>query len=342
LLGKPGDHIKVGQALVDFEEGPHADTGTVMGVLPEPPAKPAAAPPAAAPAPAPAPAATAARPAAAARGNGSAAAARVQASPAVRALARERGIDLARVHGTGPDGIVSRADLEHFASAPPATTALEPLRGIRRAMAENMTRARASVVAATLWDEADIDAWFASDHDVTTRLVHAVVAACASVPVLNAWFDDSAMAMGLQFHPRVDLGIAVDTPDGLIVPVLRDAAALDSERIRSDVNALKKAALARTVTVADLRDPTITLSNFGTLAGRQAALAILPPQVAIVGAGRISLVAVPNEGGGVAFRHHLPLSVTFDHRVATGGDAARFMNALIGSLQTATGARAPA
>jgi pyruvate dehydrogenase E2 component (dihydrolipoamide acetyltransferase) len=160
--------------------------------------------------------------------------------------------------------------------------------------------------------------------------------------VLNAWFDDSAMAMGLQFHPRVDLGIAVDTPDGLIVPVLRDAATLDSQRIRSNVDALKKAALARTVAVADLRDPTITLSNFGMIAGRQAALAIVPPQVAIVGAGRMSLVAVPNEGGGVAFSRRLPLSVTFDHRVVTGGDAARFVQALIASLEAATPAREPA
>jgi pyruvate dehydrogenase E2 component (dihydrolipoamide acetyltransferase) len=260
----------------------------------------------------------------------------------VRALARERGIDLARVRGSGPDGIITRNDLERFASAPPAATALEPLRGMRRAMAENMARAHASVAVATLYDEADVDAWFAGDHDVTTRLVHAVVAACASVPVLNAWFDDSAMGMGLQFHPRVDLGIAVDTPDGLIVPVLRNAAALDSERIRTNVDALKKAAVARTVAIADLRDPTITLSNFGMIAGRHAALVIVPPQVAIVGAGRLSIVAVPVEGGGVAFRRHLPLSVTFDHRVATGGDAARFMKALIASLEAATPARGPA
>ena len=91
-------------------------------------------------------------------------------------------------------------------------------------------------------------------------------------------------------------------------------------------------ARAHTVALADLRDPTITPSNFGTLAGRQAALVVVPPQVAIVGAGRIALQAVPHDNG-VAFRHMLPLSITFDHRVATGGEAAHFLKAMIEDLQ---------
>jgi 2-oxoisovalerate dehydrogenase E2 component (dihydrolipoyl transacylase) len=320
LLAKAGDHIKVGQQLVDFEEGPHADTGTVMGVLPEPPPKTLVA--VAAPVPAVKPA-----------GNGTA---RVAAAPAARALARERGVDLAQVRGTGPDGLVTRADVEHAvpssspASVTPTTEAV-PLRGMQRAMAESMARSRDAIAPATLWDDADIEAWWASDHDVTTHLIQAIVAACAAVPIVNAWFDGAAGTIAER--PRVDLGIAVDTSDGLIVPVLRDAGGRDARSLRADVDALKAAAAARTLPPAALRDATITLSNFGMLAGRYAALAIVPPQVAIVGAGRVGIDAVPNPGGGVAFRHRLPLSVTFDHRVVTGGDATRFMGALIASLQ---------
>ncbi|HVA38998.1 MAG TPA: dihydrolipoamide acetyltransferase family protein [Candidatus Dormibacteraeota bacterium] len=309
LLAKPGDRVDVGAGLIDFEEGPRADTGSVIGALPGPPAKEARA--GTAPAEA--------KPL------------RVQASPAVRALARERGVDLSHITGTGPGGIITRDDLEHAVSARGAPPAGEPLTGIRRAMAENMARAHAAVAAATVWDQADIEAWWGLDHDATTRLIRAVVAACAAVPIVNAWYDERALV--LRHHPRVDLGIAVDTPDGLIVPVLRDAGGRDAESLRGDVDSLKAAALARTLPLSDLRDPTITLSNFGTLAGRQAALLLVPPQVAIVGAGRIFLEAAPNEGGGVAFRHRLPLSVTFDHRVVTGGDAARFMKALIASLE---------
>ncbi|HUA07638.1 MAG TPA: dihydrolipoamide acetyltransferase family protein [Candidatus Acidoferrales bacterium] len=316
LLAKVGDRVKVGANLVEFEEGPHKDTGTVMGVLPEPPAKPAAV----------------ANVPAASKGNGATAVLHAKASPAVRALARERGIDLATIQGSGPHGIITRADLER-ASAPAATVAGQALRGMRRSMAENMARAGAAIVPATLWDEADIEEWYASDHDVTTRLIHAIVAACAAVPVLNASFDDRTMS--LEEHPRVDLGLAVDTPEGLIVPVIRDAGGRDPKKLRDDVDALKAAARARTIPPADLRDPSITLSNFGMIAGRQAALVFIPPQVAIVGSGRVTLEAVPETGGGVAFRHRLPLSITFDHRVVTGGDAARFMSAMIGSLQNA-------
>ncbi|HTX55704.1 MAG TPA: dihydrolipoamide acetyltransferase family protein [Candidatus Acidoferrales bacterium] len=318
LLAKVGDRVKVGGKLVDFEEGPHKDAGTVMGVLPEPPPRKAEVPAANASPPKPS-------------GNGKA---RAKASPAVRAMARERGIDLTTIEGTGPDGIITREDLERVAPAAASTVAAaEPLRGMRRSMAEHMAQSGAAIVSATLFDEADIEEWRASDHDVTTRLIHAIVAACAAVPLLNSSFDDKAMTV--EPHPRVDLGLAVDTPDGLIVPVIRDAGSRASESLRNDVNALKAAARARTIPPASLRNPTITLSNFGMMAGMHAALVIVPPQVAIVGAGRIVEHAVPNPAGGVAFRRRLPLSVTFDHRVVTGGDAARFMKALIDALQRA-------
>jgi 2-oxoisovalerate dehydrogenase E2 component (dihydrolipoyl transacylase) len=300
LLAKPGDRVKVGALIVVFEEGAHADTGTVVGELTERSSTANAAP---------------------TKGP-------VLASPSVRALARERGVDLARVAGSGPGGTVTRADVERIAGG--GAVAGEPLKGVRRAMAVNMARAHAEIVPATLWDEADVESWWSPEADVTVRLIRAIGAACAAVPALNARYDGKSMIR--QLLPRIDLGIAVDTEEGLIVPVLRDIAKRNLGDLRRGLDTLKAATRARGVALADLRDPTITLSNFGTLAGRHAVLVILPPQVAIIGAGRIEPQAVPRQEG-VAFRPMLPLSITFDHRVVTGGEAARFLKAMIEDLQ---------
>lgn len=303
LLAKPGDRIKVGAPLVVFEQGPHADKGAVVGELLEKPRKPLLATPASD---------------------------RPLVSPAVRAFARERSVNLRRVRGSGPGGAVTCADVERSAAARSGALGSEPLKGIRRVMAMNMARARAEVAPATVWDEADVEPWWVAAADVSLRLIRGIAVACAAVPALNARFDGMGMTRLLQ--TRVDLGIAVDTEEGLVVPVLRDIANRDAAELRRDLDTLKGAARARTVALADLRDPTITLSNFGVLAGRQAALVVLPPQVAIVGAGRIALQAVPGEQG-VMFHHMLPLSITFDHRAATGGEAARFLKAMIDDLQ---------
>jgi 2-oxoisovalerate dehydrogenase E2 component (dihydrolipoyl transacylase) len=307
LLARPGDRIKVGAPLVEFEQDGHADTGAVVGTLAPEPSREV-----------PHLAAAAAVP-------------HIVATPAVRALARERGVDLAELTGTGPGGAITRADVDRVVAA--GQTGGERLRGVRRAMAINMARAHVEVVPATLWDEVDIEAWRAPDADVTLRLVQAIAAACAAEPALNVWFDGTTLTR--HPVPKIDLGIAVDTPDGLIVPVLRDIAGRDGAALRCDLDALKIAARNRTLSPADLRGPTITLSNFGVLAGRQAALVVVPPQVAIIGAGRISLAAVPGDTA-VRFHHVLPLSLTFDHRVVTGGEAARFLQAMIDALSRAS------
>ena len=165
-------------------------------------------------------------------------------------------------------------------------------------MAVNMAKAHAEVVPATVWDEADIGLWWTGHGDITVRLVRAIAVARAAEPILNSWYDGQAMT--LRTFEQIDLGIAVDFEGGLIVPVVRDAAARDAASLRAEIDRLKAAVRARAVSVADLRDPTITLSNFGMLAGRQAALVVVPPQVAIIGAGRIFQQAVPG-AGTVAF-----------------------------------------
>jgi pyruvate dehydrogenase E2 component (dihydrolipoamide acetyltransferase) len=196
-------------------------------------------------------------------------------------------------------------------------------------MAANMARSGREVVPATLQDDADIERWLANE-DVTIRLIRAVIAGCTAEPALNASFDAAATA--LRPNPQIDLGLAIDSPDGLFVPVLRDVARSGPERWRSLVGAAKKGVQDRSLPPAELRGATITLSNFGTIAGRYAALVIVPPQVAIIGAGRIRDGAV-RTGAGTAVHRMLPLSLTFDHRAVTGGEAARFLRALIQDIE---------
>ncbi len=128
----------------------------------------------------------------------------------------------------------------------------------------------------------------------------------------------------------------MDTKDGLFVPVLRHAETLDADRLAGAVNGLKRQVIDRSLEHSGFKDPTITLSNFGMLAGRYATLVIVPPQVAILGAGRIADRVLP-VGAQPEIRPVLPLSLTFDHRVVTGAEAARFLRAVIGSLEAESG-----
>jgi len=297
LCVQPGERVKVGGPLVEFEEGPRTDTGTIVGEL-------VAAPPVSQ-------------------------AQTVKAAPAVRALAQRLGVDLAQVTASGPGGAVTSADVERGARAQTAAGPVEPLAGVRRAMAINMARSHAEIVPATVSDEADIAAW-TPQSDVTIRLARAIAAGCAASPGLNAWYDGHTMERRLL--KQIDLGLAVDTEDGLFVPVLQNIGDRDAADLRRGIEAMKKDVRARTVPVAELRGQTITLSNFGMFAGRFAALVIVPPQVAILGAGRITERAVVADGKLAAHRI-LPLSLTFDHRAVTGGEAARFLKAAIEDLE---------
>ena len=295
----------------------------------------------------------------------------IKAMPAVRAQARKLGVDLARVRATGADGAVTMADVKQAAAngsavvggasaptrtpvgaeAPPTVTARttlsasgkpmrtqppsvsvsgqpEQLKGVRRNMARVMADAHAKVVPTTLSDDADVQAW-QPGNDVTVRLIRGIVSACKAVPALNAWFDGEKLSRTL--HPQVDIGIAVDTDDGLFVPALRNADILDARGIREGINRLRVQVEDRSIPASELTGYTISLSNFGMFAGRYATPVVVPPCVAIVAAGRARHQVMPVMGG---FESHkiIPLSVTFDHRAATGGEAARFLKALIDDL----------
>ena len=312
LLARPGDRVDVGAPLLEFEEGPHPDTGTVVGDLERPSEPPRS------------------ETDAAASSKSREQPGNVHAAPAVRAKARELGVDLSKVTPSGPGGAITMADVMAIAAAPPREGTA--LRGARRTMAVNMARAWREVVHATLHDEADIAAW-PKQEDVTIRLIRAIIAGCKIEPSMNASFNAETLCLSPNEH--IDLGFAIDSPDGLFVPVLRDVAGCLPADWRRQIESFKTGVRQRSLTPADLRNPTITLSNFGTIAGTHAALVIMPPQVAILGAGRVSDRPARDQGG-ITLHSALPLSLTFDHRTISGGEAARFLRAAIEDLQQAT------
>jgi pyruvate dehydrogenase E2 component (dihydrolipoamide acetyltransferase) len=209
-----------------------------------------------------------------------------------------------------------------------ATGQPEQLKGVRRNMARVMADARDRVVQTTIVDDADLHHWLGK-QDITGRTVRAVVAACKAEPALNAWFDDQNLTV--TRHPHVDLGIAVDTPDGLFVPALRNADMLDARGMREGINRLRAQVEDRSIPASELTGYTISLSNFGMFAGRYGTVVVVPPCVAIVGVGKLShdVVAVM---GGIEVHRRLPISLTFDHRACTGGEAARFLKAILDDL----------
>ena len=209
-----------------------------------------------------------------------------------------------------------------------ATGQPEQLKGVRRNMARVMADAHSKVVPTTLSDDADIHAW-APGNDMTSRLVRAIVSACQAVPAMNAWFDGDNLTRTL--HAQVDIGIAVDTDDGLFVPALRNADMLDGSSVRAAIKRLRTQVEDRSIPSSELSGYTISLSNFGMFAGRYATPVVVPPCVAIIGAGKLShdVVAVM---GGIEVHRRMPISLTFDHRACTGGEAARFLAALLDDL----------
>ena len=299
----------------------------------------------------------------------------VKAVPAVRALAKKLNVDLSKVIPTGADRVVTMNDVKQAAekgtarvgatsgpstskvaapASPPAaartavSAAGQPMRtsppkqeavfgqpdqlkGVRRNMARVMADAHSKVVPTTLADDADIHAWLPG-NDITVRLIRSLVTACKTVPALNAWFDGDNLTRTL--HPHVDIGIAVDTEDGLFVPALRNADVMDAAGLRQALNRIREQVQNRSIPPEEMKGYTISLSNFGIFAGRYATPIVVPPCVAIVAAGKLrhEVVAVM---GAIETHRVVPLSLTFDHRAATGGEAARFLKAMLDDLALA-------
>jgi pyruvate dehydrogenase E2 component (dihydrolipoamide acetyltransferase) len=353
LHAQPGERIETGAPLVEFAPDAQGaghggdtaggeDAGTVVGHMP------AAAEDTAGAALAAANAVT--RP-------------RVRAVPAARALARSLGVDLSGLAGTGRSGLITLEDVMavglparaapskmHPAPVPaaaagtvrpaadPAPSAradagppgdVEVLRSLRRTMAHSMALSRDSVMACSVFDDADLHRW-RDGNDYSTRVLRAIAAGVRAEPGLNAWYDADSQSRTLFEH--VHVGIAVDTNDGLLVPVIREVEKLDAAQLRAELNRLKQAARERTLRSEELRHFTFMLSNFGMMAGRYATPVVVPPAVAILGTGSVRQDAVA-VAGQVGIHARMPLSLTFDHRVITGGEAVRFLGAVIADLE---------
>lgn len=320
LHGLVGETIEVGKALVTFEgdaapaspapantEAPEdiRDTGVVVGAM------------------------TQTNQVVAEKIGSVAGLAGLKVAPAVRALAHRLNVDLTIITPSGPDGVITAADVQRVHKILTEVGPLEKLKGVRKAMAHAMSQARDEVMPTTLMDDAVLSAWSASP-DVSYRLIRAIVAAVRREPALNAWFDH--VEVGRRLLDKIHLGVAVDTAEGLFVCVMQDVGNRDQNSLRLGLEKMKADAHARTVPAEELRGYTLTLSNFGRYGGRYATPVIVPPTVAIVAAGSVrdAVVAV---NGQPAVAPVLPISLTFDHRAVTGGEAARFLAALLEDLQ---------
>jgi len=274
-----------------------------------------------------------------------------KASPAVRAHAHRLNVALSVCAATGKKGTITKSDVDLAFKQPSSFTAplltvapvlsktgglptvqvsVEPqtIRGVRRAMAMGMAKSHASVVPTTLMEDADITTW--PKQDSLARYVRALVFASKIEPALNCWFDGDKFER--LVHPNVHVGIAIDSPDGLYVPVVHDADKKDATQVRARVQELRQKIESKGLKQEDQQGATITLSNFGSIAGRYGSPVVSPPQVAILGTGRFRYELKLTEKG-IENRKMLPLSLTFDHRACTGGEAARFLASVIEDLQ---------
>lgn len=332
-------------------------------------AVPATAAPSDAPAPAPpsaVPAATSAVPATTSAADGARGERRPVQSPVVRRLARDHGIDLATVGGTGPGGMVLRHDVAVAAARAAAPTAaaptatgptpaapdrdprtglavreVVPLRGVRRAVAETLTRSRAEIPEATTWVDVDATDLLALRQQLTGAdgrpvgllaiLARFVVAGLARFPELNARVDTgSAEIVHLD---GVHLGIAAQTDRGLVVPSVADAHRLGMRGLDTEIRRLTAAARDGSVTAAELTRGSFTLNNYGVLGVDGSAAIINHPEVAMLGVGRV----LPRPwvvDGAVVPRSITQLSLVFDHRVCDGGTAGGFLRFVADAVES--------
>ncbi len=312
----------------------------------------------------------------------------VAAAPAVRRMAREMGIEIRRVRGSGPAGRVVAEDLRRYAAAmaagsgpqPPETeeespvyeerpaaalgaptgipffeleplpdfsvfgpTEREPLRSIRRKVARRMVTSMVMVPHVALLDEADVTELDAFRRRETERragqpgsklsllsfVVKSIAKGLEQFPMFNASIDP--VREEIVYKRYYSIGIATDTPKGLMVPVVKNADRKSIQEIAAEIEQLALRARAGAIDVADLRGGTFSITNVGPLGGKGLIPTINYPEAAILGMGRAEPRPVVREGQ-IAVRTILPLTLTFDHRIADGADAARFMAAVIRRL----------
>jgi len=285
----------------------------------------------------------------------------IQATPAVRALAKELGVDINKVQGTGPEGRVLEKDVRPFAEGkekpveevkkPTKVKKYDlygyvdriPLRGVRRSIAKAMVKSKYTAPHVTAMDEADVTAlWKIREKEkkmaekkgikltILPFIIKAVIAGLVEHPYLNASLDDENEEIILKKY--FNIGVATDTPEGLMVPVVKNAKDKSILQLAQELTQLAEKARNRTIDLADLKGGTFTISNYGALGGIYATPIINYPEVAILGVGKIKDTPVVRNGK-IVVRKILSLALSFDHRVVDGGEGARFLNTVIAHLE---------
>ncbi len=281
----------------------------------------------------------------------------VLATPATRRLARELGLDISKIVGSGPGGRVTDDDVKRFTEAPPKppeavlpevepeTNALEeriPIKGIRKTIGERMVKSLFTAPHVVSMDEADVtelvslrekEKKTAEEKDVKLTylafIVKAATVALKQHPYLNASLDPQKNEIVLKHY--YNIGIAVDTSEGLMVPVIKNADQKSIMELAKETEKLSEESRTRKIKLSDLKGNTFTITNIGSIGGLFSTPIINPPDVAILGVHRIRDMPVAINGE-VKIRKILPLVLSFDHRVLDGAQAARFMNTLIAHL----------
>jgi len=255
-------------------------------------------------------------------------AARVRATPLIRRMAQELGVDLESVEGTGPQGRITEDDVRRAGAGEASSEGRrEPLRGVRRLVAEHMARAHREVPPVTWVEECDF-----GNVDLK-RLVPAVLKAVAEslqeFPELNARLEGDAIV----YLDRYDLGVAVQTDQGLVVPVVRGCDAKSVDELGGEVARLAEAARAGNLKPEELRDSTFTVTSAGKLGGLLTTPLVNHPEVAILSIGRVAERPVVRDGE-IQARPVGTIAITFDHRVVDGARAAEFGLAVIGRIES--------
>ena len=353
ILAREKEIVKVGQVIVVFGEKGEAVTSAapplkprsvgVVGELEEAPEEPAV---------------TEKRPAVEKPAFVSP---HVLAAPAVRALARELGVDIEKVIGTGAEGRVVEKDVRQASEAKekPAEPAKPPtkvkkfdfygyiehvpLRGVRRSIAKAMVKSKYTAPHVTAMDEADVtELWKIKEKEKKTAekmstkltilpfIIKAVVAGLKEHPYLNASLDDENEEIVLKKY--FNIGVATDTPEGLMVPVVKNAGDKSILHLAEELLQLSEKARNRKIDLADLKGGTFTITNYGAVGGMYGTPIMYHPEVAILGVGRMKEMPVVRDGK-VEIRKVLFISLSFDHRVVDGAEAARFLNTVIARLE---------
>jgi 2-oxoisovalerate dehydrogenase E2 component (dihydrolipoyl transacylase) len=252
--------------------------------------------------------------------------AKARATPLVRKIAQELGVDVDSLGGSGPQGRVTEDDVR--AAAGPGEGRREPLRGVRRVIAEHMARAHREVPAVTWVEECDFSG--IDLKELVPRVLKACAETLAEFPELNARLERDEIV----FLDRYDLGVAIQTEQGLVVPVVRDCATRSIDELGRDVARLAESARAGTLQAEELRGSTFTVTSAGKLGGLLQTPIVNHPEVAILSIGRIGPRPVVRDGEVVVGQTGY-VSLTFDHRVVDGARAAEFGLAVIERLAAA-------